>query len=68
MRTSLTIGHPHKSKKAVLIADESVPIQTQRDSFKKLVEAVTNSEFRRVEIWESDGGRVKFKTFEKPQS
>lgn len=68
MRTALTIAHLHKGKKAILVSDESVPIQTQRDSFKAIVADSTHPEFKRVEIWESDGGRVRYKNFEKPQS
>jgi hypothetical protein len=76
MRTALTIGYPHKGKKAILLADVEVPIQTQIEGFKALLvkgqmadsNKLAHSDYRRVEIWESDGGRTKARDFVKPQS
>ena len=59
MRTAATFATEHGGKKVVLLHGPSVPIDEQKQEFKKLCAEPTHAKFERVELWESGSGIVR---------
>jgi hypothetical protein len=61
MRTAITLGYPHDGGTVVLVSGTEVPIRKQRDALKEVIRGGKfHPEYSAIEIWESDGGCVKY--------
>lgn len=65
MRTAITVGRKHGGKAFELIHGPETPIQEQLEAFKDHArEGQVHPEFEHVELWASDGGRTKKRSFD----
>ena len=62
MRTAITLGYPRGSNKAEMVYSTDVPIDEQRAALKSLPQS--HPKYSRMEIWESDGGIQKSRSFD----
>lgn len=64
MRTAITIGIHHGGEKTSLITGAEVSVSDQLAGFKKLPEQnQPHEKFERIEVWESDSGKVRSRTY-----
>ena len=66
MRVTLTVGIPHGGGPGRLIAAPGPDIAEQKLAFRAIRAARVHPDFERVEIWASDGGRVRTCKLDRP--
>jgi hypothetical protein len=65
MRTAIILGRKHGGKKLELVSGPDVPIVKQLETFKDHARAGdVNKDFEYLELWTSDGGRTKKRSFD----
>lgn len=64
MRTAITIGIHHGGEKTSLISGTEISVGEQLARFRKLpADRQPHDKFERIEVWESDSGKVKSKVY-----
>lgn len=63
MRTAITIGYRHGSTKPEVLALPDVPIGEQFEGLANIAPDRTHNKWRRVEVWSSDEGLVRYREY-----
>ena len=66
MRTAIILGRKHGAKALEMISGPSIQITEQLKSFKAFLIDKEHESFETVELWTSDGGRMKQRRLLKP--